>query len=55
MDLFERLEQEMQEEKTERVQEASNQVAAQILVWAFVLCAVVLMVAGTARLLMVWF
>jgi hypothetical protein len=52
MDLFERLEQEMEGEQAEA---ADTTVAAQILVWAFVLCAVVLMVAGTARLLMVWF
>jgi hypothetical protein len=52
MDLFERLEKEMEGEKAEV---ADTKAAAQILVWVFVLCAVVLMVAGTARLLMVWF
>lgn len=57
MGLFEELEKEMNEVKTEVVEVSAEgtPLATQITVWVFAICLCVVMVAGTWKLLTVWF
>ena len=57
MGLFEELEKEMNEVKAEVVEVSTEgtPLATQITVWVFAICLCVVMLAGTWKLLTVWF